>query len=112
MGDELKLPLLTVQERPAKRLAARLEGLLVLDEAANCLVVQKAGRRVDVAWPPGFSVAGRNGSIMLADATGQVVANLGEVVVLGGGYVAASTAHAISCTGSERVFAAWSVRLR
>jgi hypothetical protein len=49
MGDALQTPGLTVQRRPAKRMAARLEGILGVDEAANCLVVHKAGRHIDVA---------------------------------------------------------------
>jgi hypothetical protein len=110
MGDELQPPRLTVQQRPAKQMAARLEGVLAVDEASNCLVVEKAGRHIDVAWPPGFSVAVRNASIVLADAAGQTVAKLGDTVVLGGGYVSASAAHATSCTGRERVFAASSTR--
>jgi hypothetical protein len=59
MGDAPQTPALTVQQRPAKNMAARLEGVLVVDEAANCLVVHKAGRHIDVAWPPGFSAAVR-----------------------------------------------------
>ncbi|NIK61083.1 hypothetical protein [Kribbella shirazensis] len=111
MGDARQTPGLTVQLRPAKSLAARLEGDLVVDEAANCLVVRKAGRHIDVAWPPGFSVAVRDGSIVLIDSSGQMVAELGDTVVLGGGHVSPSAAHATSCTGSERVFAASSVHL-
>lgn len=108
-GDEPQPPRLTVQQRAAKSMAARLEGNLVVDKTANCLVVHKSGRYVDVAWPPGFSTAVRDGSVALLDASGQVVAKLGDTVVLGGGYVAPSAAHAISCAGSERVFAAHSI---
>jgi hypothetical protein len=97
--------------RVRKRMVARLEGVLVVDEAASCLVVHKAGRHIDVAWPPGFSAAVRDGSIVLIDTSGQAVAKLGDTVVLGGGYVPPSAAHATSCTGSERVFAASSLRL-
>jgi hypothetical protein len=112
MGDPLQTPRLTVQRRPAKTMAARLEGILGVDEAADCLVVHDAGRHIDVAWPPGFSAAVRDGSIVLIDASGQTIAKLGDTVVLGGGYVPPSAAHATSCTGSERVFAASSLRLR
>jgi hypothetical protein len=108
-GDEAQPPRLTVQQRPAKNMAARLEGNLVVDETANCLVVHKSGRYIDVAWPPGFSTTVRDGSIALLDASGQIAAKLGDTVVLGGGYVAPSAAHATSCTGSERVFAAHSL---
>jgi hypothetical protein len=111
MGDALETPGLTVQQHPAKGMDARLEGMLVVDEAANCLVVHKAGRHIDVAWPPGFSAAVREGSIVLIDTSGQTVAKLGDTVVLGGGYVPPSAAHATACTGSERVFAASSLRL-
>src|SRR3954447_12668288 len=51
------------------------------------------------------------GSIILIDTSGQTVAKLGDTVVLGGGYVSPSAAHASSCTGSETVFAASSLRL-
>ena len=111
MGDAFQTPGLTVQQRPAKRMAARLEGMLVVDEAANCLVVDKAGRHIDVAWPPGFSAAVRGGSIVLIDTSGQPVAKLGDTVVLGGGYIPPSAAHATSCTASKRVFAAHSLTL-
>ena len=92
-------------------MAARLEGILGVEEATNCLVVHKAGGHIDVAWPPGFSAAVRDGSIVLIDTSGQTVAKLGDTVVLGGGYVPPSVAHATSCTGSERVFAAFALRL-
>jgi len=111
MGDAFQTPGLTVQQRPAKRMAARLEGMLVVDEAANCLVVDKAGRHVDVAWPPGFSAAVRDESIVLIDPSGQTFAKLGDTVVLGGGYIPPSAAHATSCTASKRVFAAHSLTL-
>ena len=110
-GDEPEPPRLTVQQRPAKRLAARLEGTLAVDEASNCLAVHTAGRDVDVAWPPGYSTAVRDASIVLVDDSGQAVAKLGDTVVLGGGYVPPSAAHATSCLGRDRVFAAWSLRL-
>ncbi|WP_350277588.1 hypothetical protein [Kribbella sp. HUAS MG21] len=111
MDDALQAPGLTVQERPAKGLAARLEGILVVDESSQCLVVRKAGRHIDVAWPPGFAAAVREGTIVLIDASEQTVAKLGDTIVVGGGYVAPSAAHATSCTGSARVFAASSVQL-
>lgn len=104
-SGEFQLPGLTVQQRPARNMAARLPGTLVLDEAANCLVVDKAGRHIDVAWPPGWSVALRDGSIALIDADGQTFAKLGDTVSLGGGYVLASVAHATSCLGTEKVWA-------
>jgi hypothetical protein len=109
MGDDLQPPRLTVQQRPAKQMAARLEGVLAVDEAANCLVVEKGGRRIDVAWPPGFSVEVRDASLVLVDASGQTVAKLGDTVVLGGGYISPLAAHATSCTGSASVFAAASM---
>ena len=111
MGDPLQTPGLTVQRRPAKRMAARLEGILGVDVAANCLVVHNGGRRIDVAWPPGFSAAVRDGSIVLIDPSGQTFAKLGDTVVLGGGYIPPSAAHATSCTASKRVFAAHSLTL-
>jgi hypothetical protein len=104
-SDEFQLPQLTVQQSPARNMAARLPGTLVLDESKNCLVVDKNGRHIDVAWPPGWSVAIRDGSIALIDASGQTFAKLGDRVSLGGGYVSASVAHATSCLGTEKVWA-------
>ncbi|MFI7066041.1 hypothetical protein ACIBL3_33930 [Kribbella sp. NPDC050124] len=104
-SDEFQLPQLTVQQSPARNMAARLPGILALNEAANCLVVDKNGRHIDVAWPPGWSVALRDGSIALIDATGQTFAKLGDTVSLGGGYILASVAHTTSCLGTEKVWA-------
>jgi hypothetical protein len=105
MGDAPQTPGLTVQLGPVRNMAARLQGTLTVDETAHCLVVDKAGRHIDVAWPPGSSVAIRDGSIALIDASGQTVAKLGDTVTLAGGYVPPSAAHTTSCTGSERIFA-------
>jgi hypothetical protein len=98
-------PHLTVQERPARNMAARLEGTLAVDESTNCVVVLKAGRRIEVAWPPGCSVVVRGDSAAVLDGDGRTVGELGATVVLGGGYVPAAVAHTTSRTGSARVFA-------
>lgn len=103
--DASRLPRLTVQQSRVRNMAARLPGILVLDETANCLAVAKNGRHIDVAWPPGWSVALRDGSIAIVDADGQTFAKLGDTVSLGGGYVSAAAAHTTSCLGTERVFA-------
>ncbi|WP_410788119.1 hypothetical protein [Kribbella sp. C-35] len=103
--ESIRMPYLPVQERPAKNLAARLEGTLSLDDATNCIVVLKADRLIEVAWPPGCSVVARDGSFAVLDPDGRTVAELGSTVVLGGGYVPPAAAHITSRTGSARVFA-------
>jgi RNase P/RNase MRP subunit p29 len=109
--DVLKLPKSTVQRSLVGRMEARLQGILAVDETTNCLVIQKAGRHIDVAWPRGWTVAIRDRSIALLDASGQSVARLGDAVSITGGYVPSSAADTTSCTGSEKVFAVSSLRL-
>lgn len=64
-------------------------GTLEIDTSTNCLVVRIAvgtGDRlvdVDVAWPPGWSVAIRDGEIVLIDAAGQTARRLGDEVWVG-----------------------------
>jgi hypothetical protein len=99
-----KLPHLTVQERPAKQLAARLEGVLAVDEATNCIVVVKS-HVVEPAWPPGCSVAVRDGSLVVLDGAGHTIAEVGATVVLGGGFMSPERAHTTSHTGRKGVFA-------
>ena len=61
---------------------------------------------VDVAWPPGWSVAIRNGEIALIDAAGQTARWLGDEIFVGGGFVDAAKANVVSCTGHQWVFEA------
>ncbi|TCC05750.1 hypothetical protein [Kribbella soli] len=103
--DSIHTPYLTVQERPARNMAARLEGVLTVDEPTNCVVVRKSDHLVEVAWPPGCSVVSRDGSVAVLDADGRTIAELGDTVVLGGGYIPPSAAHTTSRTGRARVFA-------
>jgi hypothetical protein len=95
---------------------AQLIGTLEIDTSTNCLVVRiavgtAAGTGdslvdVDVAWPPGWSVAIRGGEIALIDAAGQTAGRLGDEVWVGGGSVDATRANVVSCTGSKKVFEA------
>jgi hypothetical protein len=101
----IRTPYLTVQERPAKNLAARLEGTLTVDDTTKCIVVLSADRLIEVAWPPGCSVVARGDSFAVVDADGRTIGELGDTVILGGGYVLPSAAHTTSRTGSTRVFA-------
>ncbi|WP_433161650.1 hypothetical protein [Kribbella sp. CA-247076] len=119
-----RLPGLTVQrEVPTIALHARLIGTLEIDPSTNCLVVRMAvgtvvrtgdrlvsvGDRlvdVDVAWPPRWSVAIRDGEVALVDATGQTAARLGDEVDVGGGFVDTAAMHVVSCTGQDRIFQA------
>ena len=61
---------------------------------------------VDVAWPPGWSVAIRDGVVALIDATGQTAARVGDEVWVGGGFVTPDQADVVSCTGHDSVFEA------
>jgi hypothetical protein len=105
------LPGLTVQ-RTAPRIAmqAQLIGTLDLDPSTNCLVVRPINiddiDLVDVAWPPGWSTAIRDGKPALLDATGTTTAHLGAEVSVGGGFVEVARADAVACTGKEFVFVA------
>ncbi|HET6740819.1 MAG TPA: hypothetical protein VFH76_17865 [Kribbella sp.] len=99
-----ELPHLTVQKRPAKRMAARLEGRLAVDEATNCIVVAKS-HLVEPVWPPGFSIAVRDEALAVLDRDGNTVAEVGETIALCGGFVSAERAHASSRMGHGRVFA-------
>jgi hypothetical protein len=101
----VELPRLTIQERPAKNLAARLEGTLTVDEISNCVGVLSGDRLVEVAWPPGCTVAERGSSLVVLDGDDRTVGGIGSVVALGGGHAGPERAHAISPTGKARVFA-------
>jgi hypothetical protein len=114
-NPDAAMPGLTVQrEAPLVALQARLLGTLEVDASTNCLVVRTpigtgAGPDrlvdIDVAWPPGWSVALRDGTPALIDAAGQLVARPGDEVYVGGGFV--DTADVVSCTGQERIFEAY-----
>lgn len=103
-GGALRVPRLTVQQGAVGRMEARLQGILALDEATNCLVIQKAGRNVEVAWPRGWTVTIRDGSVALIEASGHLVARLGDKLSISGGYVPPARVNTTSCTGSEKVF--------
>ncbi|MFD7158101.1 hypothetical protein ACFV9C_26115 [Kribbella sp. NPDC059898] len=98
-----ELPQLTLQERPAKNLAARLEGTLTV--VSNYIGVQTGDHFVEVAWPPGCTVVAYGASFAVLDADGWVVGKVGAVVVLGGGSIGPESAHAVSPTGRARIFA-------
>jgi hypothetical protein len=110
------MPGLTVQRKaPTVALHAGLPGTLEIDVSTNCLVVRTrmgtgagTGRFVDidVAWPPGWSVALRDGTPALIDATGQLACRLGDEITVGGGFVDIARIDVVSCTGQERVFQA------
>lgn len=85
-------------------MAARLEGRLAVDEATNCIVIEKS-HLVEPVWPPGFSIAVRDGSLAVLDRDGNTVAEVGETIALCGGCISAERAHISSRTGRERVFA-------
>jgi hypothetical protein len=112
-----EMPGLTVQRKaPTVALHAGLPGTLEIDTSTNCLVVRSpmgsaaAGTHrlvgIDVAWPPGWSVALRDGEPALIDATGQLASRLGDEITVGGGFVDIARIGVVSCTGQERIFQA------
>jgi hypothetical protein len=115
-SHDAPMPGLTVQrEAPTVALQAGLFGTLEIDTSTNCLVVRSpmgtgAGTQrlvdIDVAWPPGWSVALHDGTPALIDATGQLVCRLGDELTVGGGFVDIARIGVVSCTGQERIFEA------
>ncbi|WP_427891054.1 hypothetical protein ACQHIV_01940 [Kribbella sp. GL6] len=95
---------------------AALEGTIEVT-STNCLVVRmpytsppgvERYRNVDVAWPLGWSAGVREGTPVLIDADGQVVARLGDEVRVGGGFIEAARIGVVPCTGQEgRIFEAY-----
>ncbi|TDW94503.1 hypothetical protein EV137_1818 [Kribbella pratensis] len=115
-SPDAAMPGLTVQrEAPTVDLQARLPGTLEIDTSTNCLVVRTPMSTpadpdrlvdIDVAWPPGWSVALRDGTPALIDATGQLACRPGEEIAVGGGFVDIARIDVVSCTGQERIFQA------
>ncbi|MEU4295004.1 hypothetical protein AB0E63_42850 [Kribbella sp. NPDC026596] len=118
-SHDAEMPGLTVQHKaPTVALQARLAGTLEIDTSTNCLVVRtpmgtRAGTDslvdIDVAWPPGWTVALRDGSPALIDATGQLAGRPGDEIAVTGGFENTTDIGVISCTGKERVFEAYKV---
>jgi hypothetical protein len=116
-SHDAAMPGLTVQRKvPTVWLQAQLIGTLGIDTSTNCLVVRTpmgtaAGTDIlvdiDVAWPPGWSVALRDGTPALIDATGQLAARPGDEIAVGGGFVDTVVLDIVSCTGKERIFEAY-----
>lgn len=91
---------------------AQLQGILAVDAATNCLVLDSYGRSIDVAWPEGWRLVASDGSVALVTAAGETVARIGDAVAVGGGAFSAGEVDCNSCTHSERVFiASGSLRL-
>ena len=117
-SPDAPMPGLTVQRKaPTVASQARLTGTLEIDTSTNCLVVRTpegtpAGTRlvdVDVAWPPGWSVALYDGTPALIDATEQLAARPGDEVDVGGGFWDTAVIGVVSCTGQERIFEAYTL---
>jgi hypothetical protein len=118
-SHDAPMPGLTVQrEAPTVPLQARLIGTLEIDTSTNCLVVRTpmgtaAGTDslvdIDAAWPPGWSVALRDGTPALIDATGQLACRPGDEIAVGGGFKDTTRIGVVSCTGQERIFEAYKV---
>jgi hypothetical protein len=115
-SHDAPMPGLTVQrEAPIVALQAQLIGTLEIDTSTNCLVVRTpmstaAGTDslvdIDVAWPPGWSVALRDGTPALIDATGQLACRPGDEITVGGGFKDTTRIGVVSCTGQARIFQA------
>jgi hypothetical protein len=115
-NPDAEMPGLTVQRKaPTVALQAGLNGTLEIDTSTNCLVVRTPMSTpadpdrlvdIDVAWPPGWSVALRDGTPALIDATGQLACRLGDEITVGGGFVDLARIGVVSCTGQERIFQA------
>jgi len=111
------MPGLTVQrEASTVALQAGLIGTLEIDASTHCLVVRSPISTspgidslvdIDVAWPPGWSVALRDGTPALIDATGQLACRPGDEITVGGGFKDTSRIGVVSCTGQGRVFEAY-----
>jgi hypothetical protein len=118
-SHDAPMPGLTVQrEAPTVASQSRLIGTLEIDTSTNCLVVRTpmgtaAGTDslvdIDVAWPPGWSVALLDGSPALIDATGQLAGRPGDEVDVGGGFWDTAVIGVVSCTGQERIFEAYTL---
>ena len=101
------LPGLTVQRRdPLFAMQSRLTGTLQINFSTNCLVVRTGATSIDVAWPPGWTVAIRDGDVVLVDADGHTAGRVGDEVAVGGGSIDAATADVVPCTGRTEVFVA------
>ncbi len=119
-SPDAAMPGLTVQREAATvALQAQLIGTLEIDTSTNCLVVRTpmgtaAGTDslvdIDVAWPPDWSVALRDGKPALIDATGQLACRPGDEIAVGGGFEDTTDIGVVSCTGQERVFEAYKLR--
>jgi hypothetical protein len=64
---------------------------------------------IDVAWPPGWSVALRDGTPALIDTAGQLAARPGDEIAVGGGFWDTTRIGVVSCTGQERIFEAYTL---
>jgi len=78
------------RQHPPEGLRAEMAALLIgeLIEANGCLRVESAGESHLVIWPYDYTVtAADDGRLQVHDGTGEVIAQVGDVVRLGGGQV-------------------------
>jgi hypothetical protein len=116
-SPDAPMPGLTVQRKaPTVASQSRLIGTLEVDTSTNCLVVRtpistapgvESLVDIDVAWPPGWSVALYDGTPALIDAAGQLAGRPGDEVDVGGGFWDTTRIGVVSCTGQERIFEAY-----
>ena len=85
-------------ETPVGCPAAVIEGVLVVDAATGVALDDPAGFVRQVIWPHGYS--GRPGTpIAVVDADGNVVAQVGDRVRIGGGEITGDGAW-LACGGT------------
>ena len=87
------------QRGPIISNVAQLEGHLRLHD--RCLVVESVDvpKGYLVIWPPGFSLEGSGSGLSMLNGGRQVVAKLGDRVLLAGGHSKVGTAYSGECDG-------------
>ncbi len=66
-------------------LDALIVGPLVADPASGVALGSRDGSHLTLIWPAGWTDRADGGSIAILDATGTVVAHVGDTVSMGGG---------------------------
>ena len=108
-ADGIYLPRLDHQRGPIVSPAALAEGRLTL--RGRCLLVEPSdppGKHLFVIWPPGFNVHRAGDDLLVVNGGGSVIAQVGDVVRLGGGYAKEGENYSDECPGDY--FKAYSVQ--
>ncbi len=83
-------------------MAALLQGTLVRDERTGLGVEIEDGSAVPVRWPKGWTAL-ETAPVMLVDADGGVVANVGDRVAIGGGMGPDPVETWVACASDVKV---------